>query len=176
MSQLSSTLDKIWKSRSDRISEASRQSREMSDQGLIELLFCLVYSVESGRIDVELERSIPALRLALKGSAIVTLATLSEEKSPSSLIELTDISRTLSADDSDFGKIWGPSMRTSVGSLLAATQFSRDHLDTLLFYPQDRRDRAIESEAESMGVDQAVLRAIGSNIHKALEILEPANA
>ena len=157
MTTLKEALNRVWQDKRPRLESASVALMDMDDGALLDMLklFILAEAGQQLTVDDRIERGTLYLRYRETGES--TLANLGPASARNSIIRLTDVGRSLVANEDKFKAAWGNAHEYSACSILGAEQFARDHIDTLLYEPVHIRDLHLEQIATSLGISADLL-------------------
>jgi hypothetical protein len=157
MKTLKEALDWVWQDEKPRLNSASAALGNMDDRALLELIKIFLLAKAGSRLIVDDRIDQGALYLRYREGGESTLAHLGPASAKNAIVRLTDIGRSLVADKDGFRAAWGDVDEHSASSILAAEQFARDHIDTLLYEPAHIRQRHLEQVAAGLGISSQLL-------------------
>jgi hypothetical protein len=156
MITLREALNRVWQDDRPRLESAADALVSMDDAALLDMLKVLLLAQVGDRIIVDDKIDQGALYLRYREGGLSTLARLGAASAANAIMRLTDIGRSLVADDG-FRTRWGEAREYRACNILGAEQFARDHIDTLLYEPVSIRERHLQEIADDLGIPADLL-------------------
>jgi hypothetical protein len=166
MTTLGEALDLVWQDDRPRLESASVALMDMDDNALLSMLRIFLLAEAGNRLIVDERIDRGALYLRYRENDVSTLAYLGPASSGDAIMRLTDIGKSLVADEDSFRMAWGSVREYSGCRILGAQQFARDHIDTLLYEPPDIRERHLEQVGASLGVSPDLLVMLAAHVRR----------
>lgn len=156
---LSDVLDYIWNSKKPRIEAAADQLPIMQEGDIDSIVSLLIRSVvKEILVDTALENGKSYLLKKYSGNLenVLRVASLN---SADNALRIPDLNFELHPQVA----MKELPLEINAVQILAALQYSRDHLDTLLYYDRSEREKALSQQATALKIPADLFRAIVRN-------------
>jgi hypothetical protein len=137
---------------------------DMDDDALLDMTKIFLLAKAGARLVVDDRVDPGSLYLRYRESGESTQAHLGPASAGNAILRLTDIGRSLAADEDNFRMAWGSVHEYRACSILGAQQFARDHIDTLLYEPLDIRERRLDQIGADLNVSVDLLVKLATHV------------